>query len=86
MLLKGCQGKIIRVRSADSRVFDEAFFVLREDAAPPRESDMLAEANRILEESMLRPRRTERGRAPLLFFALGAVAASLLWLLLLLLF
>ncbi|MBQ8174433.1 MAG: hypothetical protein IJ009_03425 [Clostridia bacterium] len=85
MLVKGCQGKVIRVKSAGSRLFDEAFFVLRGDAADAGEGDMLAEANRILEENMLPPRRRASSpSARLLFFALGFAAASVAWLLLLL--
>ena len=86
MLVKGCGGKIIRLKSVGNRLFDEAFFVLREDAATAGEGDMLAEANRILEENMLPPRK--RASAPfarLIFFALGALSASLLWLCLMLL-
>lgn len=85
MLVKGCAGKIIRLRSAGNRLFDEAFFVLREDAPDASEGDMLAEANRILEENMLPPRRASRVRPPLLYTLLGAAGASLLWLLVFLL-
>ena len=82
MRLKGCQKQIVRMQSGDSRLFDEAFFVLRDDAAPPATGDMLAEANRILEQNMLpRPRRggfsTLVGHTAL--FLGGAAAASLLW-------
>ena len=74
MLLKGSQKKIVRLQSAGSRLFDEAFFVLRDDAAPPATGDMLAEANRILEESML-PRRA---RHPHSFFAFLLYASLVL--------
>ena len=86
MLVKGCRGKIIRLKSTGNRLFDEAFFVLRDDAAEVGEQDILGEANRILEENMLPEKR--RAASPLtrpLFFALGFGAASLAWLLLLLL-
>ena len=91
MLLKGSQKKIVRLQSAGSRLFDEAFFVLRDDAAPPATGDMLAEANRILEESMLPRRRARRPRAFLSFlvhtacFLAGAIFASLFFLIFLLL-
>ena len=83
MPLKGCQGKIIRLKNPGGRLFEEALFVLREDARPAPEGDMLAEANRILEENRL----SSRGRAALprlLPFLLGFGGASLLWLVLLL--
>ncbi len=82
MKLKGCQRKIICMRSADSHLFDEAFFVLRDDAKETGEGDMLAEANRILDENLL---RTVRRRAPAapgrgVWLLIGAAGASLLWL------
>ncbi|MBQ8858652.1 MAG: hypothetical protein IJ012_02560 [Clostridia bacterium] len=91
MLLKGSQKKIVRLQSAGSRLFDEAFFVLRDDAAPPATGDMLTEANRILEESML-PRRAARGKHAFLSFLVytacflaGGGIASLFWAIFLLL-
>ncbi len=82
MQLKGCQKKIVCMRPSDRSLFDEAFFVLREGAPEPPEEDMLAEANRILDEHLLRPRRPLRGAGvarPLLFFLGGGLCASLLW-------
>lgn len=79
MLVKGCQGRVIRLRSAGSRLFDEVFFVLREGAGEAEEGDILTEANRILEENMLPPRAAGRTRPPLFFLLLGAVGASLCW-------
>lgn len=51
-MLKGAEKRMIVIRTRESRVFEEAYFVLRRDA--PRvegEADMLREANRILENS-----------------------------------
>ena len=53
MKLRGCRKRVICVEKPDSRLFEEALFVLREEAGAVPESDMLAEANRILEESMM---------------------------------
>ncbi len=47
-MIKGAQKKIVVVRTADSRVFEEALFVLRKDITMG-EKDMVAEANRIIE-------------------------------------
>ncbi len=89
LLLKGCQKKIIRLESRDSRLFDEAFFVLRDDVPTPATGDMVAEANRILEENMLTPKR--RRHAAFLswvvraaFFLAGGVATAAILLLCLL--
>ena len=82
MHLKGTEKKIIYLKSSDSRLFCEAFFVLREDAHAPAERDMLAEANRILDEHLMRsPRRAApRVLFPLLCFFFGAALASLVFL------
>lgn len=81
MLLKGCQKKIICLRSSDSRLFDEAFFVLRDSPDPPAETDMLAEANRILDENLLCQRKKRISPLPaVLCFLLGGGFVGLLWL------
>ena len=51
-LVKGAQKQMIVVKTADSRYFDEAYFVLRREVKGARGDghDMLAEANKILEE------------------------------------
>ena len=85
MLLKGCHKRTICVKSADSRLFCEAFFVLRDEQTDAHEADMLAEANRILEDSLSPRRRRRRGLPPLYAFLFGLLTASLLWLVVLLL-
>lgn len=62
-MLRGSQKRMIVVRTRDSRVFEEAYFVMRRDAGgrnggETAESDMLREANRILEGSMSGEDRT----------------------------
>ncbi len=89
-MLRGAQKQMIVVRTRDSRLFEEAYFVMRRGAGRQEEdrTDMLFEANRILENSlprtpdMVRDRPiglpytsvTERAsrRPPLLWFSLGA--------------
>ncbi len=76
MKLKGSEKRIVCMKSAGSRLFCEAFFVLREDAHPMGEADMLAEANRILDENLL---KTPRARASArLFYALAFLAGAAL--------
>ena len=83
MLLKGCQKRSVCLRASDSRLFEEVFFVLRNTAPAAEESDILAEANRILEENLQkrRPRARTRPLALALAFFAGVfltAAASLL--------
>ena len=88
-MLKGAQKRMIIVRTGDSRYFDEAYFVLRREvgAKPSSCTDMLSEANRILEESGVsrRPRHASF-RLCVLFFLLGVIfgggTSALLFLLL----
>lgn len=49
-MIKGCQRRIIMVKDTGSRYFDCAYFVLRHDLPQnSRESDMLAEAHRMID-------------------------------------
>ena len=80
---------MIIVRTGDSRYFDEAYFVLRREVGAHASSrtDMLSEANRILEESGISTRsRPSPIRLCVLFLLLGMLlgggAAALLFLLL----
>ncbi len=78
---QGEEKRIFCVRGEKNALFDEVFFILREDGQPPREHDMLREANRILEESMLlsgrKKKRERRGFSLLSFFVGWGVAAVL---------
>lgn len=49
-MIKGAQKRMIVVKTADSEVFEEAYFVLRKEALREGE-DMVREANRIIDES-----------------------------------
>ena len=53
-MLRGAEKRMIVVRTRDSRMFEEAYFVVRPEADRDGrdEPDMLREANRILETSM----------------------------------
>ncbi len=76
------------MKNKDSRLFEEAFFVLREECGEVGEDDMLAEADRILQENLITGRdargekKRERGRVVLAFFTglfLSAVCFFCLW-------
>ena len=53
-MLRGARKNMIVVRTRDSRVFEEAYFVMRRDCGLKAvdEADMLWEANRILESAL----------------------------------
>lgn len=55
-MFKGCQRKIIMLKNTGSGIFDEAYFVIKENATISNrvsENDMIAEANKILNENKL---------------------------------
>ena len=49
-MIKGAQKRVVVVRTADSGIFEEALFVLRQESSA-HETDMVAEADRIIRES-----------------------------------
>ena len=96
-MLRGAKKNMIVVRTRDSRVFEEAYFVIRPDTGTTAvdDADMLWEANRILENTTPSPcpsSRTSSARNSkglwrgLLWYGLGILsgggAVGFLWLLL----
>ena len=57
-MLRGAQKNMIVVRTKDSRLFEEAYFVMRRnaEAISADQTDMLWEANRILENAASKER------------------------------
>ena len=49
-MIKGAQRSMIVVKTSDSTVFEEAYFVVRR-GAKPESADMVREANRIIESN-----------------------------------
>ena len=94
-MIKGCQRKMIMVKGEEDSPFEMAYFVLKSD---PRvcdigESDILAEANRIVEAKTLshdgvkvrknKKDTSEKNKKVMIPFAAGAAVGSavgLLWL------
>ncbi len=74
---------MVVVKTADSALFDEAYFILRKDAqksAAP-EWSMLEEANRIINKSVISREREERSKRGVslkefLFYVGGLVSGS----------
>lgn len=48
-MLKGCQREMIVVHTQKSKVFEHAYFVLRRECRTLQHSDILGEANRLVE-------------------------------------
>ena len=88
-MVKGAQRRLVVLRTTGSALYEQAYFVLRDDRTEhDDEPSLIAEANRILKENFL-PKQQRgkhpRRRAALWLLAgviLGAAAASLLFLIL----
>ncbi len=52
-MVRGCQKKVVHLKSTDSRLYDEVFFIVS-DRAPVKttERDFIDEANRIIRDSV----------------------------------
>ncbi len=87
-MIKGARKQMIVVRTGNSRYFDEAYFVLREDAQKDnrKSTDILSEANRILAE--ITPDHApahQKQYRQWLFFGVGGLCGAVLSLILTLL-
>jgi hypothetical protein len=86
-MIKGAQKRMIVVKTAESKVFEEAYFVLRRESGEWN-GDMASEANRIIEGVGVRDK--ERGRGVpqrvkevmiggICFISGGAFAGAAVW-------
>lgn len=53
LMIKGCQKKVIWLRNTESELFDEAYFILSENAlrSPHTERNMVKEAEKLISSS-----------------------------------
>ena len=63
-MLKGAQKKMIVVKTADSRLFEEAYFVVRNDALCSG-GDMVCEANKIIDGCDAKKKNANKPRVSL---------------------
>ena len=81
-MVKGNQRRVIHLKNTDSGIFEEAYFILREDDSPSlTEQSMIKEANRIIEENSKGDEKKKRLWArisPLSLFTGMAVMAAVL--------
>ena len=64
-MLRGCKRNMIVLRGTGSDLFEEAYFVVKEEAERRSESDMLEEAERIIDKS--RPEKSREAKRAWLF-------------------
>lgn len=81
--MRGCERRVLYLKNCESKLFDEAYFVLRKNTdTPPCANDMLEEATRIIraETTSLRAPRKKKSalsRSFLPFLAGIAVSATI---------
>lgn len=84
-MVKGISRRVIVVKSPDPRLFEEAIFIVKEEAfqrGGVSADQVVREANKIAQGYARRnaaPARTLRRFAPPLYGALGALLATALW-------
>lgn len=82
-MVKGTARQVVVVRSPDQKLFEQAIFLLREDALERGvgERELLDEARRIADGSIPHSHpKTRRRLPPLLWLCLGAAAVGAAWL------
>ena len=76
-MVKGCERRLVIYRSKNSKYFSEIHFIMKEEADTKnvKKRDIIAEANKIVEESMPKNenqrKKTRKKLSFLLFFLLG---------------
>ena len=88
-MVKGCERRIVHLKNTGSTLFEEAFFLMKDEKneKPPSYAAMVREATRIIEENITvggayrRPCAFPLQRAVILAFSLGlllGIGATLL--------
>ncbi|WP_458863520.1 hypothetical protein [Acidaminobacterium chupaoyuni] len=85
-MVKGVSKRAVVVRPQDSKLFEQAIFIVAEQTAPPMtKREMLSEATRLASGCASKNASVRNFRSHWLFFA-GMGATGILWLLSVLLF
>lgn len=83
-MVKGIARRVVMIKSPDPKIFDEAIFIVRDEAArrPGVTTEELMREARDVAESFVRQRRGARPSLPWwAWTAIGAGAVGLTWLL-----
>lgn len=81
-MLKGCQKKVIQIKSPKSEIIEEAYFILKERENEPDECDIVREAERLLAACDQRENPKKHFRFSLdevLFFFAGVALSLVFW-------
>ncbi len=86
-MIKGCNRQVVVVKSPHPRLFEEAIFLLREDALEKHgvtEGELLEQARRLAEGFSGGHTAKKLRLPPMVWSAIGAATTGLVWLLTLL--
>ncbi len=75
-MIRGAQKKMIVIKTSDSAVFEEVYFVLRRER-PAVEADMVREANRIIESSGEKKSSVRKNDVKSLVFCVACFACGI---------
>ena len=86
-MVKGCERRLVIYKSKNSKYFSEVHFIMKEDLDTKKEKrrDIIAEANKIVEEANMQNEAGKQKRkklSNLLFFLLGCIFSSVFFLIL----
>lgn len=59
-MIMGCEKRVIVVKNTGSDIFDEAYFIVSQNAANADRNDFLAEANRIIGSKLVERRKSRK--------------------------
>ena len=79
-MIKGCNKRVVYMKNTGSDMFDEAYFIVRAEAAATdrSEHDMVAEAERIIRESETHSAKGRRQRS-LFSYLMGVLSATVFY-------
>ncbi len=84
-MIKGCQKKIIMINDTGSDIFEQAYFIIKDETKSEKigKTDMIREASRIIDENLLgayfgkeKKIRKRKKACDTLMFSLGALCGS----------
>lgn len=87
-MVKGCERRLVIYKSKNSKYFSEVHFIMKEDVDCKKEKrrDIIAEANKIVDETNMQTEFVKRKKreklSKFLFFLLGAAFSSAFFLIL----
>ena len=80
-MVKGISRQVIVVHSPEPKLFEQAIFILREDAREVTDEQLLKEANRALHSASPEGHLAKLFRSGPMWACGGAAATALIWLL-----